>query len=293
MNKKTIFITDATGKIGTALVNALNPARYRIFILCRSLSAFPGKEVGLIQGDLCQPQSYAGVFQHHIDLVIHLAAITHAHDVTQYDRINAEATKDLIHLCVANQVNRFILASTRAASTSGGAYGRSKLAAERYLKESPLSWAILRMAEVYGFPASRGMDWLFHQIKNMPFVPVIGDGQYRVAPVHQSDVISAMVTLIEKDSLKNTSYILAGPEDFTYNEWIEKLLVLHNLRKLKIHIPVAAAFLLLKIYAIICKDGGAFVLDQIPRLLSQKDYDFSAARRDLNFHPRTIESFFI
>jgi NADH dehydrogenase len=291
MNKKNIFITGATGKIGTALVNALDPARYRIFVLCRTLSAFPGKEVCLIPGDLRQPHSYAGVFQHPLDLVIHLAAVTHARDVTLYDRVNAEATQDLIRLCAAHQVKRFVLASTRAASTSGGAYGRSKLKAERYLKESPLSWVILRMAEVYGFAADRGMDGLFRRIKNMPFVPVIGDGCYRVAPVHQSDVVSVMVTLAEKESLKNVTYILAGPEDLTYHELLEKLFALHHVRKIKIHIPAAVALLLLKLYAVFHKDGGAFVTDQIPRLLSQKDYDLTAAQRDLNFHPRTIESF--
>lgn len=289
MNRRNIFITGATGKIGNALINAIGVLRHNTFILCREKSTFPRGTFHRVQGDLCQPPSYADVFQNGIDTVIHLAAITHTNHTARYHDVNVEATKKLIHLCVQHHVNQFIFASTCAASPQGGDYGRSKFQAEEYLKASPLKWIILRMAEVYGFDSREGLDGLFNRIKAMPLIPIIGNGRYRLAPVHISDIVSAFLNVLEQPDLKNMTYILAGPEHLTYNELIDKLMMISNTSRIKIHIPVSLASFLLTLYAQIHQDRHTLVMDQVPRLISQKNYDGSAARRDLGFHPRSME----
>jgi len=71
----------------------------------------------------------------------------------------------------------------------------------------------------------------------MPFVPVIGNGEYSIAPLHISDAVSAINTIIEKDEIRNKIYTLAGPDNFTYNDFIEKIKALYGIKKIKIHIP--------------------------------------------------------
>ncbi|HON59203.1 MAG TPA: hypothetical protein P5040_01425 [Smithella sp.] len=145
--------------------------------------------------------------------------------------------------------------------------------------------------KIYASAADQGLDWHLRRIKKMPFALVIGDGRYHVAPAHQSDVISVMVTILEQAPSKNAICIVAGPEDLTCHELTGKIFMRCEAGKIKIHIPAAFASPLLKIYAVLRGSRDSFVADQVPRLLSQQDHNLWAARRDLDFHPRSLESF--
>ena len=291
MSKKRVFITGATSKIGKYLVDRLDFSKYDIYALCRDKDHKLAPPVKIIPGDLSDPGSYSPVFENNIDIVIHLGAVTHTNDIDRYYKINAEATLQLVRSCEANNVKRFIFVSTRAISENGGDYSKSKAIAETYVRESRLDWVIMRLAEVYGISDNEGVDLVLNNIKKMLMVPIIGDGEYSIAPVHVSDVVSAIIAVIEKDEVKGKLYNIAGPENFTYNKFIERILELYGVKKIKIHVPVVFASVLLRVYAAVYKNNPSLVIDQLPRLLSDKSYDISEAVRELGFAPLNLESF--
>src|SRR3989338_1530355 len=114
MNKKKIFITGATSKIGKYLINNLDFSRYDTYVLSRDKDPDLVPPVKIILGDLLDPRSYSSVFENHIGTIVHLGAITHTNHIDRYYKTNAEATGELIKLCESNKISRFIFISTRA-----------------------------------------------------------------------------------------------------------------------------------------------------------------------------------
>ncbi len=287
MQTQNIFITGATGKIGRFLVDDLRQSAHKIILLDNSGIARPDVgNIKYISGDILKPESYL-VNLKDIDCVVHMAALTHTNRVENYYKVNSEATRELLSACKRYGVKKFVHISTRAISEDGGDYSRSKLLAERYVKESALGWVILRIAEVYGMSGGKGIDMMIENIDKLPFVPVIGDGRYKVCPVHIKDVIISIRRAIDNSGIENRTYTIAGPESYRYDELADIILKARRLNRPKVHIPLALMKCALGVLAYIF--GDRFMAkDQLPRLISEKSDDISAARDFLSFAPKRI-----
>ena len=283
-----IFITGASSKIGCTLVKNISDKAWQVVVLIRDpFKAFDVSGVKVVQGDLLDPESYTAGLEG-IDTVLHMAAVTHTNNADMYYAVNTDATLKLIEASQAKGVKRFIYISTRAISAEGGHYAKSKLAAEEHVKNSSLDWVIVRLAEVYGSSGKEGVDMIMDNIHKFPFVPVIGDGKYKVAPIHVSDAVSSIISVIEKADIKSRIYNIAGPESFTYNQFIDRVLEIKHLKKMKVHIPVAVFRFLAGFSVILFKDRF-IAMDQLARLFSEKEEDISIAEKELSFAPSSLE----
>lgn len=283
----TVLITGGTGSIGKKLTVRLKNSGLGIRVLARKLSAENDNGTSYIKGDLEKTESLDKAVADPVDTVIHLAGITHTHNSQLYYEINAEGTKNLIKACQKKGVKRFIYVSSRAACPEGGAYARSKLLAEKTVKESGLDWTILRPSEVYGMENKEGVSGLINIVRKSPFVPVIGNGRYSLNPVFADDLAQSIAAALKNKASFKKTYTIAGPQELTYNELTDKISQILGVKRIKIFIPL----ILLEICAHLFHLLGinALVYDQIPRLLCKKSADISLARKDLNFNPRTVE----
>ncbi|MDH6630331.1 UDP-glucose 4-epimerase [Streptomyces sp. LBL] len=186
----TILITGGTGLVGSRLLRRLTDAG----IDCRAIVR-PGKElpagVTAVEGDLLDPASLPKAVEG-VTAVIHLAAVLRTPDPEQIHRVNVEGTLNLIAAVQANAPDaRVIMASTSLvydADVPGPAregdptnpqlpYPASKVAAEQALRESGLTWSILRFAFVYGeaddhlqsAPKLMG-SWNWHPAKTLSLI---------------------------------------------------------------------------------------------------------------------------
>ena len=101
------------------------------FVVALILFAVSGQIAGAdenVDGDLADPVSLRGALDG-VAAVVHLAALTHSRNPKRYDAVNVGGTRALLASTPAS-VQRFVLVSSRAVSPEGGAYSRSKLAAE-------------------------------------------------------------------------------------------------------------------------------------------------------------------
>lgn len=287
MTADRIFVTGGTGAIGDFIVGRLHSKGYRISVLDHGSpcsSARPG--VRLIKGDITDMSSYLSALEG-VDTVLHMAAITHTNDARRYYEINANGTRLLAGACREKGVKRIIFLSTRAASESGGDYGRSKLMAERYVQISGVDWVILRIAEVYGTGSENGVDMLISKISKYPLIPVIGDGKHTVNPVHISDVAGLVEKVVCDADVRNRMYTVAGPRSYTYDGFLDELMRLKSLRKARVHIPESLVRFFLRASALLVRDKW-LVRDQLPRLMCPKDDDISPARRNFGYSPKKI-----
>ena len=280
-----ILVTGGEGNIGKRLVPKLMELKHTITLLLRQNKLSSGRLVKIVKGDLLNQESLLKATEN-IDLAVHLAGITHTNNQKLYYDINTKGTKNLIAACQKNKVKKIIYISSRTAGVDGGAYAHSKLLAEGEIKKSSMDWIILRVAEVYGAGEKEAITRLVKTVQNSFFVPIIGNGEYKLAPVFIDDVVSAIISSVKTKFSKKT-YIVAGPDELTYNELVDKILSYSKLKRIKIHIPVLFLKIITFVFFIFKKD--ILVRDQIPRLISKKPSDIKDAHQDLHFSPITFE----
>lgn len=216
---------------------------------------------------------------------MHLAAVTHTNRRGLYERVNVEGTRHLLAAAARGGVARFIHVSTRAIHPQGGGYSQSKARAEDLVRAATIPWTILRPAEVYGV-GSEGLNSLIERVRNDRWVPLIGDGGARLAPVFIDDVVQGLVAAIERQPRSET-LLLAGPEEMTYRELVDRLGRHFGRRPHVIPTPVPLARLATALLAVFSRPP--LTRDQIPRLLSPKPYDLEDSRAALGFSPRRLE----
>jgi NADH dehydrogenase len=137
---------------------------------------------------------------------------------------HADAVTNTLALFSAAQragVERVVHVSiTNPSEESPFEYFRGKARLERALRESGLSYAILRPAVLFG-----GSDILINNIawllRVLPVFGVFGDGRYRLQPIHVDDL--ARLAVEHGAERENVVVDAIGPETFRYRELVEML----------------------------------------------------------------------
>lgn len=151
------------------------------------------------------------------DMVVHFAGVTHAADEQRYWDVNLKGTVRLAEATRANGCRRFVYISTRCATEGSGAYGESKLAAEKELLK--LEWEsllIIRPAEIYGGGGNEGIDRMLAVARRWRIIPALfGHSGLRFAPLHVDDFCRIAAELIQqhRDGVRIEN--VCGPEDLS------------------------------------------------------------------------------
>jgi NADH dehydrogenase len=113
-------------------------------------------------------------------------------------------------------------------------YFRGKAVLERALRESGLSYAILRPAVLFG-----GEDILINNIawalRHLPVFGVFGSGDYRLQPIHVHDF--ADLAVAQGADRENRTIDAIGPETFTYRELVRELARILGVRRAIVSVP--------------------------------------------------------
>lgn len=147
---KRVAVTGATGFIGRSLVRQLLEADHEV----RALTRQPRNSQGItwVHGDL-EDETALSELADTADAFIHLAGLTKAVSAAQLMRINADAAGKAATIASQAGVQRFILASSLAASQPHlSHYAASKYAGERVVKAAigKMDLVIVRPPAVIG-----------------------------------------------------------------------------------------------------------------------------------------------
>jgi NADH dehydrogenase len=242
---KTLFITGASGFIGRHLLAKIDHKAFnRVYCLIRTsklpsvdLSAHPNIKV--IEGDLFDADAYAESLASS-DIVLHLAASTGKAKPEEYFHVNAEGTEFLVHQCEGHGVEEFIYVSTIAVKypdISRYYYAQSKKAGEDALKESSLSYSIVRPTIVIG---KDGPIWLnLSKLAKAPFPFIFGDGKTKIQPVCVEDLVNILLSVIVNEIFSNETSDLGGPDIIAFEEFIRLIHLEYNGKQTTLrHIPL-------------------------------------------------------
>lgn len=274
------FITGASGFLGRTLVWKLlggDPQVHLTLLEHRTkiVAEEQHRDRVTVINDALENAALQGV-----DVVVHLAAVTHAKSADLYRLINTESTKKLLQLAKDSGVKHFVYVSTTALGDACGAYGASKREGEQAVRQSGLPYTIVRFAEVYGGESQEGIERLIKIVKSFPIVPYVTNTF--LAPVYVDDALAALSVALYRIP-ENKTYIIAGPEKLSFCEAVR--IIASSSRKKVLRVPIPQTFIRIA--------GRVFTFlsapDQVERLICEKDYDNSLARQDLNFSPRSFE----
>ena len=211
----------------------------------------------------------------HFDLVVHFAGVTHASDEQQYWNINRDGTLRLARAVHANGCKRFVYISTRCATPGSGAYGESKLAAEKELQK--LEWKsllILRPAEIYGGGGNEGIDRMLAIARRWHVVPALfGNARLEFAPLHVDDFSQIAAALVQEHDNGVRVESICGPEDLSGLALAARIAKHYRAVPLLLWWPVVSVCL-----KTLDKIGFPLIKpDQLPRLISEKTGSANAA----------------
>jgi len=99
-------------------------------------------------------------------------------------------------------------------------YFSGKARCEKMLKESGLSYAIVRPAVLFGGEGIL-MNNIAWALRKFPVFNIFGDGQYRLRPIHVDDLAALMVS--EGAAAQDHTLDAVGPETFTYRGLVEAI----------------------------------------------------------------------
>ena len=282
----TLLVTGASSEMGSALLRQLlNNSDLKIRAMVhRSLVNVSGCEIrpGNLKNKGLLVRALSGV-----DTVVHMAALTKSTRESDYFEVNVSGTKNLINACLESGVKKIIYISSSAASLNGGGYSRSKLEAEQSIKKSGMKWLILRPSEVYGHREDDSINRLIRWIQRYIFVPVIGTGTCKLSPVFIDDVVSAIAVSIFNKELESETIVLAGPEELTYDDLVDRVAAYFGVKRFKLHLPAG----LIRFGITVMSKLGMDILvpDQISRLLCNKSFNINLAKEKLDYSPRVLE----
>ena len=158
-----ILVTGATGLVGARLLPRLVDDGHDCRALVRREGTAPGGAREVI-GDLADAEALASAVSG-VEAIVHLAAAFRATNTDTIWKTNLDGTRNLISAAAHHAPHaRFVMASTAHVYNADAtrpsceddptepdhAYPASKLAAEKSLRQSTLTWSIQRYGFVYG-----------------------------------------------------------------------------------------------------------------------------------------------
>ena len=308
-----ILVTGGSGFIGSRLVARLVAQGCPVRCLVRrssSLRNLPQAGIELAYGDLANgdglPDAVRGA-----DTIIHLAGTTKAANAGGYYAGNAGATTNLLR--AAGGAGRFVHVSSMAAAGPSALdrplvedaepdypphpvshYGRSKLAAEQAVRESPL-WertAMVRPPVVYG-PGDKDVYQVLRAAARGWMIQ-IGSADRRFSLIYVEDLVDGLLAAADNRNPAGRIYYVANSTPVSWGEFgaAAAHLMGRSLRTLKI--PEKAA------YAVGLSGEWWSRLSGRPGILSRDKVaeaccagwvcDTSRARRELGFcAPTSLE----
>jgi len=243
-----VLVTGGTGVVGRATVDALLGHGHDVRLMSRNavedvkewknrVEAYPGDVANEIEvrgaADGCEA-------------VIHLTAIVAESppDAT-FEKVNVGGTRHLVREAERAGVRRFVYVSSLGADRGASPYHRSKLRGEEIARTFDGNWIVVRPGNVYG-SGDEQISLILKMVRALPAVPVIAGGDRPFQPIWADDAGAALALAAERDDLAGRVLELAGPEQTTFDDVVERLARITKRDPIRLPVPVPLASMALR-----------------------------------------------
>jgi len=281
-----IFITGATGFLGSHTARLLTEKKHEVTALIRKTSskaALSNIPLRFFEGHLADASNLIPAIED-TDVIIHIAGAVKGLSREDFFRVNAQGTQNLVqaalqckkkplhflHISTIAVVNGekngedFCISADDCSPVS--LYGQSKLAAEKNLKPltGKIPYTILRPPVLYG-PWDRELLPLFKSVR-LGFAPLYKNGNHKFSICYVEDVARAILRLIEKHPPSSSIFCLDDGKIHTWKNFAQDVGKIIGKDPLLFSIPhfaFKAAAIASKGYALITQSAQAFSPDKL------------------------------
>ena len=174
-------------------------------------------------------------------------------------------TRILIDAAVAAGVQRIVhISITNADANSPLPYFRGKSLVENHIRDSGLSYVIIRPTVIFGREdiLINNIAWF---LRRFPVFPIAGQGDYRLQPVFVDDVARLAVDAATAEG--NTTLDAVGPETFTFKELLQEVRQTTGGRARLLPVPPSLSYTAASMVGLLLRDV-VLTRDEIDGLMS-------------------------
>ncbi len=239
-----ILVAGGTGFVGGGIVRELVRRGTPVAVLTRNASGatrLPRLDVAYREGDVTLPESLGAAVQG-VEAVVGCqqfpnSPIENPGKGYTFEKVDAEGTENLVRAAKAAGVKRYVYLSGAGAAPEGPHWFRAKWRAESAVRESGLTYAILRPSWVYG-PEDHSLNRFLGMSRFLPFVPLIGNaGKQRMQPVFIDDIGRAVAESLDNPAAANQIFELGGPDAMSMTEVVRTALQVAGRKRLLLSSP--------------------------------------------------------
>ena len=117
----------------------------------------------------------------------------------------------------------------------------------------------------------------------------LGDGRWISAPVYVGDVAEAILACLEHDKTIGQRYDLGGPDQLSFDDFIDRICAAQSIRRPKLHIPFGLSLLAARV-ATRLLPKPAITISNVLGSNQNTHIDIGPARRDFGFQPMDFQS---
>jgi nucleoside-diphosphate-sugar epimerase len=301
-----VFLTGATGFIGSALVDRFVTDSCQVSALVRDVSVKMPDAIEPVYGgvdQLTSDNADLNIVLDRVDVVVHAAARAHImsdeanESLTEYRKVNRDATLSLACLAAESRVKRFVFISSVKVNgelTQSGLpfmpevnkppedpYGLSKYEAEQQLlqiaRQTGMEVVIIRPPLVYGPNVKGNFEVMVKWIKKGVPLPLgaVHNQRSLVALDNLVDFIALCADKERSPKAANEVFLISDDKDVSTTELLKKVASAYGVKSILLPIPVWIMRIAAKLL------GKGSVAD---RLFGDLQIDSSKANELLKWH---------
>ena len=246
-NQKIIAIFGAGGFLGKHLMRELTKLDYRVKVATRNpyIKGYlkplgsPG-QIELFKTNIFDQKDVEQVLKN-CDFAINLVGILYETRKQKFDQIHSQFPYLLSKLCNELGIKNLVhISALGVKEKHNSKYIQSKLQGEQNIQENFKPSVILRPSIVFG-PEDKFFNTFASIAQFSPFLPLVGGGKTKFAPIYVGDVAKVIAKAIELNNSEPKIYELGGPENYSFKELMEILLTEIKKKRLLLPIPFGVA----------------------------------------------------
>ena len=236
-----VLIAGGTGFVGKHLTRALADAGHKIILARRPGSKAQTPQDEIIEVVNIDPRQEIVGGNFNADAIINLVGIIRefpSRGIT-FHKAHFEVTRSLVDFARRAGIPHFLQMSALGVKPDAeSGYMRTKYDGERYVRESGLHWTIFRPSLIFG-PGDHVVTLFNSLIRRLPVIGVVGDGQYKLQPVHISDVCAGFIRALTDQRARGRTFEFGGLEIMTFDRMLDVIGEVIGITPVrKVHMPV-------------------------------------------------------